>query len=122
MVPAWYKPATFQLRLELLPGNYSTYRDHAPRNSKRLWTRAEVDGGANNGPPQTPTLGDVQGQRSMDTHRGSNNNFIKYAHALGKRSWNFSHAPAQRRPLDNGETSSLAPLAPSGSSLLEVWE
>ena len=34
----------------------------------------------------------------------------------------ISHAPAQRRPLDNGETSSLAPLAPSGSSLLEVWE
>ena len=46
-------------------------------NSKRLWTRAEVDGGANNGPPMTPTLGDVQGQRSMDTHRGSNTNFIK---------------------------------------------
>ena len=46
-------------------------------NSKRFWTRAEVDRVANNGPPQTPTLGDVQGQRSMDAHRGSKNNFIK---------------------------------------------
>ena len=46
-------------------------------NSTRRWTRAEVDRGANNGSPHTPTLGDMKGQRSKDTQRGSNNNFIK---------------------------------------------
>ena len=78
---SWYWPGTslqyssygWNFSLDITAHTATTLHE----NSKRLWTREEVDGGANNGPPQMPTLGDVQGQRSMDTHRGRKNNFIK---------------------------------------------
>ena len=77
---SWYQPGT-SLQYSSYGWNFSlVITAHTAttihENAKRLWTRAEVDGGANNGPPQTPTLGDGPGQRSMDTHGGSNNNFI----------------------------------------------
>ena len=49
----------------------------------------------------------LNAQSDRQTDRGSRNDFVKYptlwANVLGI----FSQAPAHRRPLDNGETSSI---------------
>ena len=103
LVPAWYQPAILQLRLELLPGNYSTYRDHAPRKLKTALDASRGEWRCNNGPQQTPTPGDAQGQMSMDTHMGSNNRLINKPTIWAKFLGIFSHVPAHRRPLDNGD-------------------
>ena len=94
-----------------------------------------MDGGHNKGPPQAS-----QGAKSVprwwcerdklqcahtNTHtytntytQGRKEHF--YAHVVGKRSGKFRTAPAHRRPLDDGETSSHR--SDVWSSLPEGWE
>ena len=64
----------FQFRLELPPCNESTYHHEAPRSQTGFWTRAEVDGGHNKGPPQTSYGAKsvprwCEGQTSMHSHQ-----------------------------------------------------
>ena len=98
-------------------------------NSTRLWTRAQLDGGANHGPPQTPSLSKSvelwwrARDKAQCTHQHTNtptstiriiklNNPTLWANVLGI----FSLAPAGRRSLDteSGRRSlrSLPRLAP----------
>ena len=83
--------------------------------AKRPWTRAKVDGGANKGPPHTPpgSKSVARWWRSRDKPQCSDTpieeitNFLLKATLWANVLRIFSQAPAHRRPLDDGETSSL---------------
>ena len=97
------------------------YHHQASRTQKRRWTRAEVNEGANTGPPQMPPGAKLVARwwRSKDKskciptpthtriHKGRNNNCIKKAHAVGKRSGNFLTATCTQATIGYGEMSSL---------------
>ena len=82
----WYQavPSLYKLVIPVTPVVARAHNTTKLHQLKRLWTRAEVDGGANLGPPQMP-LGSksvalllaFEGQSSMHKYIGSKDNFAK---------------------------------------------